>query len=65
MITWHQLGMIALALFGTVLIIAGALTVFGGMNSSAPSEGERIQRQGCTLAIAGIAVFAILIFLIK
>jgi len=64
MVTWHQLGVGALAIVTTVLLLAGLAMRFAGGMSSAPAEGARVAKQGCVVSLCGLAVLALMLFVL-
>jgi hypothetical protein len=65
MVTWHQLGVGALAIVAIILLFAGLAMRFAGGMSSAPAEGERVAKRGCVVSLWGLAVLVLLVFVIR
>ena len=61
MVTWHQLGVIALIIVGIVLLASSALASFGAMMSDAPSADDDAQKSGCIAGAVGLACIALAI----
>ncbi len=60
-ITWEALGLAIAGIMGVVLVLGGAFAAFAAGMSSNPAEGERVGRQGCFIAVAGLVVLALVL----
>lgn len=60
-ITWHGLGLIALALLGVALFVGGLMEMFAGGMSDARGKGQVAAARGCATMLAGLAILIVLI----
>lgn len=61
MITWAQLGLVALVLIGISMALLGALMMFAGGMSDVPSEGKAATQRGCGTVLIGLLALGLAI----